>query len=79
MPNVIQKYYSGLIRDDELLDAIEAAVEEWHNSGDETTDPLHVFLGLCVPEYYLLVRSPSKFVAQMHHQSYYPKFWGITD
>lgn len=79
MQNVIQKYYSGIIRDDELLDAIEEAVHEWHNSGTETSDPLHVFLGMCFPEYVLWVRSPLKFVDQMHHQSYYPMFWGITD
>jgi hypothetical protein len=79
MPNVIQKYYSGAIKDHELLDEIDEAVEEWHTSGDKITEPLHVFLGMCFPEYALWVTSPSKFVAQMHHQSYYPMFWGLTD
>lgn len=77
METVIQRYYSGFIRDEELLDAIEKSVQEWHEGNSELDLP--VFLGMCIPEYDLWVRDPNRFLAQMHHQSYYPKIWGTTD
>jgi hypothetical protein len=79
METIIQKYYSGAIRDSELLDAIDNAVQEWHNSGAEISEPLHVFLGMCCPEYALWIKSPSKFVVQMHSQSYFPISWELSD
>lgn len=78
MPNVIQRYYDGLIKDEDLLAAIQKAVEEWH-SIEEDGVPLYTFLGMCLPEYELFINYPNKFVKQMHHQSYHPMFWGVTD
>jgi len=78
MQNIIQKYYSGHIRDDELLEAIEESVIEWHGQASNDTE-LHVFLGMCLPEYILWMKRPNEFVALMHHQSYYPMFWDLMD
>jgi hypothetical protein len=77
MGNVIQQYYSGFIKDEDLLNAIEDSVREWQES-DSDLD-LHVFLGMCFVEYALWVQEPNKFVAQMHHQSYHPKIWETMD
>jgi hypothetical protein len=74
MQNVIQKYYFGFIKDDELLTAINCAIKEWNRE-----EPLYIFLGMCFPEYLLWKTNPNKFLEQMHNQSYYPRFWNITD
>lgn len=78
MQNVIQKYYSGLIKDEDLLDELEIATMEWHNNAEEEIS-LHVFLGMCIPEYELWVTQPSKFMEQIHYQSYHPRFWNMVD
>lgn len=78
MQTVIQRYYYGFIRDEDLLDVLEDAVKEWHENTLEHIS-LHSFLGMCIPEYELWVNCPNKFVKQMHHQSYHPMFLGITD
>lgn len=78
MQNVIQKYYSGFIREEDLLDALEEAVSDWHENAYNDMS-LHVFLGMCIPEYELWMKEPNKFLAQMHQQSYHPRFWDLID
>jgi len=64
--DVIQKYYQNIIQDDDLIEALEDATEEWHKGGSELS--LCEYIGMCRPEYEIWVHSPSKFLVLIQAQ-----------
>jgi hypothetical protein len=66
MDTVIQRYYQYQINDNDLLEAIEDATEEWHHGGGGVS--LCEYIGMCKPEYNLWIHSPSKFLTLIQAQ-----------
>jgi hypothetical protein len=47
MDTIIQRYYQNQISDEDLLEALDDATEEWHKGGSGVS--LCEYLGMCKP------------------------------